>query len=129
MTNLKLEAEARYVSSSSITMENIMEHLVFADSKNCALLKETVMDFVVKNKAEILKKKTLANATEGLTNDILAAMMRGERKSGDRANDNAVEYSSMCISELRSNAHAKGLDVDGSREMLIAALEAASGVE
>ena len=79
VTNLKLEAEARYVGSLSITMENVMEHLVFADSKNCALLKEAVMDFVVKNKAEILKKKTLANAPEGLTNDILAAMMRGEK--------------------------------------------------
>ena len=127
VTNLKLEAEARYVGSLSITMENVMEHLVFADSKNCALLKEAVMDFVVKNKAEILKKKTLANAPEGLTNDMLAAMMRGEKESGGSAN--AVEYSSMRISELRNNAHAKGLDVDGSREMLITALEAASGVE
>ncbi len=129
MTNLKLEAESRYVDSLSITMENVMEHLVFADSKNCALLKEAVMDFVVKNKAEILKKKTLANAPEGLTNDILAAMVRGEKESGGSANANAVEYSSMCISELRSNAHAKGLDVDGSREMLISALEAASVIE
>ena len=129
VTNLKLEAEARYVGSLSITMENVMEHLVFADSKNCALLKEAVMDFVVKNKAEILKKKTLANAPEGLTNDMLAAMMRGEKESGGSANADAVEYSSMCISELRNNAHAKGLDVDGSREMLISALEAASGAE
>ena len=39
VTNLKLEAEARYVDSLSITMENVMEHLAFADSKNCALLK------------------------------------------------------------------------------------------
>jgi hypothetical protein len=33
------------------------------------------------------------------------------------------ELSVMRISELRWKAHESGLDVDGSREMLIAALE------
>lgn len=126
VTNLKLDAEARYVDSVSITMANVMENLLFADSKNCSLLKEVVMDFVVKNKAEILEKRTLVNAPEGLTNDILSAMMRGEKGT---SNDKTAEFSSMCISELRRRAHAKGLDVDGSREMLISALEDASGVE
>jgi len=35
------------------------------------------------------------------------------------------EYNTMCISELRRIAHERGLDVDGSREMLIAALKEA----
>lgn len=126
VTNLKLNAEARYVDSLSITMANVMEHLLFADSKNCSLLKEVVMDFVVENKAEILKKRTLVNAPYGLTNDILSAMMRGEKGT---SNDSTAEFSSMCISELRRRAHAKGLDVDGSREMLISALDDALGIE
>ena len=32
------------------------------------------------------------------------------------------QYNAMRISELRKRAHGKGLNVDGSREMLIAAL-------
>ena len=35
------------------------------------------------------------------------------------------EYNTMRISELRRIAHKRGLDVDGSREMLIAALKEA----
>jgi hypothetical protein len=35
----------------------------------------------------------------------------------------------MRISELRKRAHEKGLPVDGSREMLIASLEAVQEVE
>jgi hypothetical protein len=57
VTNLKLEAEARFVFLTTITLENVMELLHFADSKNCAILKEVVMDFILKNKIEILEKK------------------------------------------------------------------------
>jgi hypothetical protein len=48
--NLKLEAESHYASSTTLTLDNVMENLHFADSLNCALLKETVMDFIIKNK-------------------------------------------------------------------------------
>jgi hypothetical protein len=33
------------------------------------------------------------------------------------------QYNALCISELRKRAHEKGLNVDGSREMLIASLK------
>jgi hypothetical protein len=48
IVNLKLEAEAAYVNSTTITIENAMDNLLYADAKNCALLKETVMDFLTK---------------------------------------------------------------------------------
>ena len=82
MINVKLEAEARYVSfTTAITCDNVMEHLHFADSKNCDLLRERVMDVIVENKSDFLAKKTLSGAPpEGLINDILAAIVRGENK-------------------------------------------------
>ena len=52
--------------------------------------------------------------------DVLAAFGRGETIGGT---DGGNELSVMRISELRWKAHESGLDVDGSREMLIAALE------
>jgi hypothetical protein len=60
-----------------------------------------------------------------LMRDLLAAVARGEREEGRTDGDNNVElqFNAMRISELRQRAHEKGLEVDGSREMLIAALK------
>ena len=122
VTHLKLEAEAHYVNSLTITLENVMDHFQYADSKNCALLKEAVLDFIVMHKAQIIEKKLLSNTPVDLCNDILAAMMRNENagKAGGGKDDG---LGAMGISELRRKAFEKGLELDGSREMLIAALE------
>jgi hypothetical protein len=56
----------------------------------------------------------------------LAAVARGETIRNGNAVPSACEgdqYITMSVSELRSKADKKGLDVDGSREMLIAALK------
>ncbi len=44
IVNLKLEAEAQFVEATTITLENMMDHLHYADSMSCALLKETMID-------------------------------------------------------------------------------------
>ena len=103
-------------------MENVSELLIYADSKNCALLKEAVLDFVVANKTTVLEKVSLTDIPGGMA-DVLAAMARAEKKRG------STDLSTMFISELRRKAHEKGLEVDGSREMLIAALKGASNDE
>ena len=125
VSNLKLEAEASLVNSTTITIDNMMEHLLYAEAKNCALLKETVLDFMVDNNVEVLQKVSFNNAPGSLVSDVLAAMARGTRKSGNNAS-NDDQLCTMRISDLRRKVHEKGLDVDGSREMLIAALEESS---
>ncbi len=111
VTYLKLAAEAHFVQATSFRLENMMEHLLYAESKNCALLKEAVMDFIVENGDEVLNTISFNGVIAPVTviKDIIAAVVRGKKKGGG-------------ISELRQKAHKKGLDVDGSREMLIAAL-------
>ena len=113
VTNLKLEAEAYYVASVKITAENVLEHLLFADSVNCALLKEKVMDYILENSFELLSMNALKGAPSDLFTDALAAMARkgGPDKAG-----------SVFISELRRKCYDKGLDFDGSRDMLTSAL-------
>jgi len=60
-----------------------------------------------------------------LITDVLAAVSRGERNVGGNNGDGGEsQYNAMRISELRKRSYEKGLNVDGSREMLIAALEA-----
>ena len=44
---LKLEAEASLVEGTTFTIENVMELLLYAESKNLALLKEAAMDYIV----------------------------------------------------------------------------------
>ena len=53
-----------------------------------------------------------------LMKDLLVAMARSEKKSSS-----GDELSTMRVSELRRLAHEKGLDVDGSRETLIASIK------
>jgi len=55
LVGLKQEAEALLVSSTTMTIENVMELLLYADEKNCALLKEAAMDFLVKNRGEAVR--------------------------------------------------------------------------
>jgi hypothetical protein len=49
VVSLKLESEANLVEGTTFTIENVMELLLYAESKNLALLKETAMDYIVDN--------------------------------------------------------------------------------
>jgi len=118
VVNLKLEAEACYVESTEITMDNMMDNLLYADSKNLALLKEAVMDYIVANKRDIMGKVSFDNVPGGTVSDVLAAMARGE-ESGEGSTD----YNSVRVRTLRKMLDEKGLDVDGSRESMIALLK------
>jgi len=121
VANLKLEAEACLVRKETFTVENILDNLLYADSKNCALLLEKAMDFVVENKKDIIGKVSLHELPGTMVADVLTAMTQaqeGEKKSG--ANDD-VDF--MRVSELRKRLHAKGLCVDGSRVAMIALLK------
>jgi len=122
VVNLKLEAEASYVESTAFSVDNVMENLLYADATNCALLKEAVMDFIVENRAEVLKKVSLKDAPGGLLADLLAATTRKFSQETGTA-DSDDDFNAMDISKLRKKAHEKGLEMDGSREVLIATLE------
>ena len=56
VTNLKLKAEACLVRSATFTPDNILDNLLYADSKNCALFLEKAMDYVVENRDEVVEK-------------------------------------------------------------------------
>jgi len=55
---LKLEVEACLVKTTTFTVENVMDHLHFADMKNCALLKEAILD----NKVEVITKSWITTS-------------------------------------------------------------------
>ena len=129
VTSLKLEAEVSLVNTTTLSILNVKDLLIYADSKNCALLKEATMDYILENNDVVLEHVRFDDAPGSLVSDVLAAIARGKiRKEGRGGAADADEYSashfnSMRISDLRRMLHNKGLDVDGSREMLIASLE------
>ena len=101
--NLKLEAEACFVSSTKITTNNILEHLFYADAKNLALLREALIDFHCQKCSRSYRRMFLRLA-------------------------NKDQLCTLRISDLRRKVHEKGLDVYGSRKTLIAALKETLGI-
>ena len=120
---LKLEAEACFLEATIFTLENVVDHLLYADSKNCALLKEAAVDFMLENKVEVLKKVSMQDIPGGLFTDLLAAVTRGEEATSENVTSSEDKYITMRVSAPHQKCHENGLNVDGSREMLIAALK------
>jgi len=123
VVGLKLEAEASYVKTTPIGIDNMMDNLLYADSKNCALLKEAVIDFVVENGNNILGKVSFDNVPGGIVTDILTAITREKNKGANMDSIYEYQFNTMRVSELRTKLDEKGLDVDGSREAMIATLQ------
>jgi hypothetical protein len=78
---------------------------------------------MVENHADVIEKLTTNTLIPGsLIKDMFPTVFRGEKKDGTAVGIES-QLTSLRISELRKKAHEKGIDVDGSREMLIAALK------
>ena len=124
VVHLKLEAEASYIKSTTITMDNMIDSLLYADSKNLALLKEAVMDYIVANKHSIMGKVSFSNVPSDMITDVLAAMARGEQTTVEgEEHAESIKYNKMGVGKLRKMLDEKGLDVDGSRESMVALLK------
>ena len=125
IVHLKLEAEACYAKSTTFSMDNIMDNLLYADSKNLALLKEAVMDYIVANKDDIIGKVSFNNFPGHLVTDLLTAVARGHpsEDENDNEDEESIKYNKMRVGTLRKMLDEKGLDVDGSRESMIALLK------
>ena len=125
IVNLKLEAEAVYVESTRITVENAIDNLLYADSKNLALLKETVIDFLADNGEEVIGKIEFKDSDMpgNIVKDVLVAVARNKKEV---RNEVISGLNVMRVSELRRKLDEKGLNVDGSRETMIEALKSSA---
>jgi hypothetical protein len=124
IVNLKLEAEAAYVKSTKITIDNAIDNLLYADAKNCALLKEAVMNFLAENSTDAVEKISFTEFPAHVVKDLLVVFSRNKKK--DANGTNVDDLSILCVSDLRRMLHKMGLDVDGSREAMIASIKSNS---
>ena len=130
-TNSKLLAEEDLVSSSSIGIDNVAELLLFADSANCALLKETATAFFLSNAKDVRNTEGYAKLRESphVLEELLFKAAEANDKRPASADLDERDPKRLCVSALRSELNDKGLDVDGSREMLVSRLEEANAAE
>jgi hypothetical protein len=122
---LKLWAEAELVESG-ITVDTAADLILIGDAKNCALLKEAAVDFFAANAKSVRASPGWAKLRESAALlDELMDVVFINKKIPDPADqsDEETDYKRMCVSTLRRKLEDRGLDVDGSREMLISRLE------
>jgi speckle-type POZ protein len=120
---LKLLAEAELVDSG-ITVDTAADLILIGDAKNCALLKEAAMDFFAANPAAVMSSSGWEKIAESAP--ILKELMEvlvNNKKRPTPVNSDEKDYKRMCVSTLRRRLDEMGLDVDGSKEMLISRLE------
>mmetsp|Transcript_42471 Transcript_42471/g.76522 ORF Transcript_42471/g.76522 Transcript_42471/m.76522 type:complete len:516 (-) Transcript_42471:55-1602(-) len=122
LTDLKLAAEAWHVAYYSFTVGNVVEELLYADAKNCPLLREAAIGFILKNAKEVIKSESFENVlmAKTTTKEIMLAMATAEQ--GNDSSDDGDE-SMMPINDLRMALYEKGLDINGSRELLTSRLK------
>jgi speckle-type POZ protein len=122
---LKLLAEAELVESG-ITVGTAADLILIGDAKNCALLKEAAIDFFAKNAESVKSSPGWAKLRESaaLLDELLdVVLVNKKRPAPADQSDEEKDYKRMCVSTLRRTLEDQGLDVDGSREILISRLE------
>ena len=118
IVNLKLAAEAAFVESTDISLDNAMDNLLYADSRNCALLKEAVMNFLAENHREAAVRISFTDCPGHLMKDLLVAFS-GKYIKADANRTEKDDLTTLSVSALRRKLHKMGLEVDGSREAMI----------
>ncbi|EJK53386.1 hypothetical protein THAOC_27194 [Thalassiosira oceanica] len=121
IVNLKLKAEAVLTEQTEITVNNMLDNLLYANSKNLALFQEMIMDFVAENGDKIIGNVSFSNVPGELMSDLLTATTRGIMSTGKAASEDDLKFTR--VGELRRRLHDKGLCIDGSRETMIALLK------
>lgn len=126
--NLKLEAEYWYVKMTNVMIDNVVDVLLYAESKHLALLEERVMDYFVENGDEALKLVPFHQIPESRSffTGLLAAMNVKKGEGGGSVSISTIKhlnYKTARVDELRRRLDDAGYDVDGSREILIGRYE------
>jgi hypothetical protein len=126
---LKLAAEAE-LASSGIYVDTAADMIPLGDAKNCALLKEAAMDFFAANPTSVMSSPGWANISESapIMKELIEVLVIKKKRSAPADAEEERDFKRMRISSLRRKLDEKGLDVDGSREMLISRLEEGENV-
>eukprot|EP00956_Cyclotella_meneghiniana_P016812 scaffold26860_cov62-Cyclotella_meneghiniana.AAC.7 len=116
LVDLKMAVEHVLVRERILTTENVSDYILFADAQSCPLLKEYAIAFLRLNAKEVIESehsKCLKESGELLA-EIMVLFAGGNE--GEET---------LTVNELRKELGKRDLDVDGSKEALVARLEEA----
>jgi len=124
VVGLKLAVETILVESLLITKSNVSDWLLFADAKMCPLLKEQAVSYFVARAGDLLKEESSKKLKESpkLMEELMLEI------SNSATNDTRFSNTgrNMSVNELRKKLDEKGLDVDGSKEIMLSRLESSN---
>eukprot|EP00569_Conticribra_weissflogii_P011233 CAMPEP_0171387894 /NCGR_PEP_ID=MMETSP0879-20121228/40228_1 /TAXON_ID=67004 /ORGANISM="Thalassiosira weissflogii, Strain CCMP1336" /LENGTH=283 /DNA_ID=CAMNT_0011900229 /DNA_START=811 /DNA_END=1662 /DNA_ORIENTATION=+ len=126
LTGLKLEAEAWFVTLTAITEKNVIDLLNYADRRHCALLNEAAMHFLLKNKPiahSIAISDNIPESGSFFPGLLAAISLQDQDETGNFCDNTSMRYETMSLNVLRMEAIALGLEIDGSRKLLVKRLE------
>lgn len=118
LIRLKMQVEGVLVKERMMTIENVSDYILFADAQCCPLLKEYAVSFFSVHHREVLKSEHSDKLKESgkLLSEIILLMNIGNEDAN---------ADSMSVNEMRKELKKRELDIDGSKEALIARLEEA----
>ena len=123
VVGLKLAVESIIVRSGVVAVQNVVDYLLFADSTTCPLLKEHCLAYFLVRTDDIFMTKSITKLRESgkISFMVLAAVLNNEHALHYSERDDS-NYSSLSVEQLRRKLFKKGLELDGSKKMLLARL-------
>lgn len=90
---------------------------------DCPLLRESAIDFIVKNSKHVMKSDSFEEVLtkKSIMKDIMLAMAVAETVTVSESTDKEAEL--WPINDLRMELYKKGLSIDGPRELLTSRLK------
>ena len=86
-TQLKSEAEAWHVKNikQNFTVDNVVDELLYADGKNCPLLKKASMEFIVEHGEEVIESESYEKLDESpeLRKEVMKAAFSSKKRKRD----------------------------------------------
>jgi hypothetical protein len=122
---LTLLAEAE-LASSCIRVDTTVDLILFGNAKHCALLKEVAMTFFAANPTSVMFSPGWEKVEEllALIKELMEVVANNnKKKSAPAASDEERDCKRMCVAAVRRKLEDEGLEVDGSKEILIRSFE------
>ncbi|KAL7508083.1 hypothetical protein ACHAXN_005168 [Cyclotella atomus] len=116
LVGLKMSVENVLVQECVISRENVSDYILFADAQCCPLLKEHAITFFLLNPHDVLRSEHSKQLRE--SGELMSEMLILVSNAND-------QEATMSVAQLRKELGKRKLDVDGSKEALVARLEEA----
>lgn len=122
IVGLKMAVETTLVECLEIRGFNVVDWLLFADAKTCPLIKEYATSLFTVRAKDLLASNESSKLKESPA--LMQELFMATSETCDSDERFGGTATKMTVNELRVELDKKGLDVDGSKEMLISRLGA-----